>query len=230
MWQNLTNCGLNTDMRSRPRQNPIPPLVITGGILSLMILAGLWCTEWKSAYTDTAIRAFFAESARPVQQSRNICIPQAPAPETEITCEPMLYLSEALPDAMEIEDIPSPQPEQVLLLACELSETEPAPSPPSTKSSTLAPPSQLIPPRPGETPAPPYPPQLRSARRSGHAQVRIHIDATGKPTHVDIISATHPAFATAAQECILARWHFTPARQGNTPVPSTAIQTILFRM
>lgn len=230
MWQNLTNCGLNTDMRSRPQQNPVPALVITGGILSLMLLAGLWCAEWKSEYAGTAIRAYFAESSPPVQKSRHISIPQAPPPETEIACETMLYLCDSLPDAMETEDMPSPQPEQLLQLACELPDTEPTQSRPPTKSTTSAKPTQLIPPAPGETPAPPYPPQLRSARRSGHAQVRIHIDATGNPTHVDIISATHPAFATAAQQCILTRWHFTPARQGNTPVPSTAIQTIHFRM
>ncbi len=219
-------------MRPRPQQSAVPALAITAIILGLILLVGLWCAERQQEYTGTAIQAYFAAPSRPVQQSRNIRCPQAPPPEMELASAPMLHLTTTMPEVIEAEDFFLPEQEPLLLLSCELSEAAPKKNQTTatTRNSTSESLAPLIPPSPESAPAPPYPAQLRAARRSGHVQARIHVDATGKPTRVDIVSSTHPAFATAAQECILKHWCFVPAHRSNIPVASTVLQTIHFRM
>lgn len=103
---------------------------------------------------------------------------------------------------------------------------------PHTQARVPAPETALTytPPQYAATPQPPYPRELLRRRVEGSVRVRIHIDPQGKPLAVEIISATHPAFAKAAKQTILSAWRFHPAHNGPSPVSATVVTTVRFVM
>ncbi len=103
---------------------------------------------------------------------------------------------------------------------------------PHTQARVPAPETALTytPPQYAATPQPPYPKELLRRRIEGSVRVRIHIAPQGKPLAVEIISATHPAFAKAAKQTILSAWRFHPAHNGPSPVSATVVTTVRFVM
>lgn len=224
-------------MKQRPPETPLAPLAITGGILSLLALAGLCSSEWHTGEAASSIQAYFAENEPQTESRVALHLASAPAPEIQIISAPIASPELLLPEEWndtEPEELPPPTPELPLVLATEilpaLPVEPPQPPQPTRTSTPEAPPARLAPPVALHTPSPPYPPALRARRRSGSVQVRIHINRAGTPTAVEVLSATHPAFATATQQHILHHWRFSPARRGDTAVDSTAAQTVYFRI
>ena len=103
---------------------------------------------------------------------------------------------------------------------------------PHTQARVPAPETALTytPPQYAATPQPPYPKELLRRRIEGSVRVRIHIDPHGKPLAVEIISATHPAFAKAAKQTILSAWRFHPAHNGPSTVSASVVTTVRFVM
>lgn len=79
-------------------------------------------------------------------------------------------------------------------------------------------------------PQPVYPQEAQRRRISGTVKIRIHINAFGKPTGVDILSSPHPALSESTRQTILTSWHFIAARKGKTSVKSTVITAVIFQL
>ena len=222
-------------MKQRPSQSPLPALAITCGILLAAALVGLCCSEMYSGETGWHIQAYFVaaeqQPTRSIETSRVAAPPPDMALATEATANPELLLPGEWDTATD-EEVAQHEPELPLLLTAEITQ-QPTPqtstAPPSSPTPKTEP-SMCTEPILLHGPAPAYPPALRASRRSGSVQVRIHIDTSGCPTAVDILSASHHAFAQAARQCILKSWRFTPARRGNAAISSTAVQTVNFRI
>lgn len=224
----------------RPQQNPCAALAITLCLLAAMACAGLHLVEWRAPSNGSNLHGFFVP-------------PPEKHPALPIACRVPPQLTDPQPLAegsayLETQELAPIEPEEAPLL----SETEPplqlptelAYSPPPAAAKPAEPqpvaprpiardtPTRLssTPPKLLHAPHPDYPPTLRASRRSGSVQVRIHIDASGKPTAVDILNSSHPAFAEAARRCILGAWRFAPALSGGRAQASTALQTIRFSL
>ena len=72
-----------------------------------------------------------------------------------------------------------------------------------------------------------YPPLLREAGITAHAQVRLSISATGEVLQVRTLSATHPEAGQAAERA-MARARFRPARTGGRPVAVEVVLPVVF--
>ena len=77
---------------------------------------------------------------------------------------------------------------------------------------------------------PPYPAIEERAQREGQVRVRITIDANGRVTAIDQLSATSDAFWRVTQRQALSRWRFRPATVDGRPVESTMLFTVTFRL
>ena len=222
-------------MKPRPPQSPLPALGITCGILLAAGVAGLCCSEMYSGETGCHMQAYFVaaepQMPRSIETSRIAALPPDIALVTEATANPELLLPEEWDTATD-EEVAQHEPELPLQLTAEITpQSKPQQNLPTTTFPTpKATPAVCTAPTLLHGPTPAYPPELRASRRSGSAQVRIHIDTSGCPTAVDILSASHPAFAQAARQCILKSWRFSPARRGNAAISSTAVQTVNFRI
>jgi TonB family protein len=97
-------------------------------------------------------------------------------------------------------------------------ETQPAPAP----APTLTKPPALI-----EAAAPVYPPAALAAGREAAVTVRIHIDATGTVTQVDVVTPVGNGFDEAAVEAA-EQYVFTPAEWDGKPGPIVVETTIHF--
>jgi periplasmic protein TonB len=76
---------------------------------------------------------------------------------------------------------------------------------------------------------PVYPPDLRGARVEGDVRVKFLIRSDGSVGRVEIVSASHPRFAEAAERAVR-RWRFQPGEKRGRPVAVWALQTIPFRI
>jgi periplasmic protein TonB len=78
-------------------------------------------------------------------------------------------------------------------------------------------------------PAPPYPAQALRMQMSGVVTLKVRVDAQGRP--VDAVvegSSGYKLLDAAALKFVLARWHFIPARQGDTAIEAYALVPISF--
>lgn len=81
------------------------------------------------------------------------------------------------------------------------------------------------------TPRPPYPPLLREQHIEGSVRVRILLDASGRPTAVDILTGSgHAAFDDTARRWILNHWTFYPAERDGKAIPGRVVTQIHFVM
>lgn len=235
-------------MPKRPPQNPLGALAITACLLGGLAAAGYYVAEWRIPESTGHIHAFFVSPDTSAPQYSPLQPPPEPTlPAPELAIASTLHLSPAeapgiLEDALELsegelplilpEDVapetsPTPAPERVK-----------APQPPARPAARPQPRQQparqtqqatITPPRLLQAPHPTYPAALKASRRSGQVRVRIHIDAAGRPTAVDILSSSHQAFAESARQCILHKWRFAPATSSGKPIASSAVQTISFK-
>jgi protein TonB len=77
---------------------------------------------------------------------------------------------------------------------------------------------------------PPYPPSMQREGLEGAVTLRVMIDARGRVSAVEEVSATHPAFFEAARRHALRAWRFRPATRDGIAVPSEQIMTLRFQL
>ncbi len=159
-------------------------------------------------------------------------IPDEKAPQS-------FYLIDTTPLFPPVDNAPQPDiaelaDESAPLITADLTETyeETAPLSPknSPHKSAQSEETAYTPPQYAATPQPPYPKDLQRRRISGTVRVRIHINALGAPTSVEILSSTHPSFSQAAKQAILSSWRFTPAASAGTPVAASITTNINFTL
>ncbi|MBR5213778.1 MAG: energy transducer TonB [Akkermansia sp.] len=159
---------------------------------------------------------------------------QDPEPLYLIDTTPQLSTVETIPH-IDIPDLTEDAPPLMAAILCEITAED---APVDTKKTAPAPnqsphghpteQNNYTPPQYAATPQPPYPKDLQRRRISGNVRVRIHINAQGTPTAVDILSSSHPAFSQATQHAILTSWRFTPATDGNNCVAATVTTSVVF--
>lgn len=76
---------------------------------------------------------------------------------------------------------------------------------------------------------PHYPTELLRRQVEGSATVRVTIDEKGALVAVEIVSATHPEFAKAAEESVR-KWKFSPGVKDGSPVTSQLTFPIRFKL
>lgn len=79
-------------------------------------------------------------------------------------------------------------------------------------------------------PRPAYPPLARRLGEQGQVLLRAYVSAEGRPEQVELRRTSgSPRLDAAAQETVR-RWHFVPARRGNTPIAAWVLIPINFRL
>ena len=78
-------------------------------------------------------------------------------------------------------------------------------------------------------PKPPYPPQLEEDGVSGTVKLRVMVEANGKPSSVEVLSATRPEFARSAEKTVRERFTFVPAKRNGQPVRQSYTFTLRFK-
>lgn len=78
-------------------------------------------------------------------------------------------------------------------------------------------------------PKPPYPPQLLEEGVGGTVKLRVMVEADGKPSSVEIVSASHPLFGRSAQQTVRDRYTFRPATRNGQPIRHSYVFSITFR-
>lgn len=71
-----------------------------------------------------------------------------------------------------------------------------------------------------EAPRPQYPEHARREGRQGRVLLRVLVDAEGKPITVEVNRSSGSESLDRAAADAVRRWHFSPARKGDTPVES----------
>lgn len=81
-----------------------------------------------------------------------------------------------------------------------------------------------------DNPAPQYPKLSRRRGEQGKVTLRVRVRADGRAESVEIThSSGHPRLDDAARETVQS-WRFVPARQGETPIDSSLLVPIVFRL
>ncbi|NMF97305.1 energy transducer TonB [Aromatoleum toluolicum] len=81
-----------------------------------------------------------------------------------------------------------------------------------------------------DNPAPQYPKLSRRRGEQGKVTLRVRVRADGRAEAVEIAhSSGHPRLDDAALETVRS-WRFVPARQGDTPIDSSLLVPIAFRL
>ncbi|HEY8947548.1 MAG TPA: TonB family protein [Rhizomicrobium sp.] len=76
-----------------------------------------------------------------------------------------------------------------------------------------------------------YPPLAVRLNHEGATTVAIKIGADGSVQGVDISNSSgFPELDEAAQKCVQARWHFSPATENGAPVASTKQYRIVWKL
>ena len=223
----------------RPQQNPLPALIITLLLTGTLAAAGLYFSVLEPCeQSGKIIQTVFTPLQKQEAKQYALFIPALPTMDVQPHCESTIILQpqeapQQLPEQEELTtslelplllmaDLKAPEPPARLTASTPRRQVPPQAAP-RQEQDTYTPPALL------STSAPAYPSALRSSRRTGLVQLRIHINTEGKPTSVEIISSSHPAFAETARSHILSHWKFTPARRNGKAVAATAIQKIHFQ-
>lgn len=114
---------------------------------------------------------------------------------------------------------------------------EPRPLPPveaRVAPPTAPVPTPIVPPSLNadylDNPAPAYPPLARRMGEEGRVLLRVHVEASGLPSKVDIrTSSGSERLDHAALEAVK-RWKFVPAKQGDKTVPAYVVVPISFNL
>ncbi|MBH5328625.1 energy transducer TonB [Eikenella sp. S3360] len=77
-------------------------------------------------------------------------------------------------------------------------------------------------------PKPPYPPQLEEEGISGTVRLRVMVETNGKPSSVEVLSATHPLFGRSAEKTVRERYTFVPAKRNGQPIRASYTFTLRF--
>lgn len=77
---------------------------------------------------------------------------------------------------------------------------------------------------------PPYPPSEEKMEREGRVSIRVTIGTDGRVKAAQKVSATSEAFYRATERHALRAWRFRPATVEGTPVESSKVLTVHFRL
>jgi protein TonB len=77
---------------------------------------------------------------------------------------------------------------------------------------------------------PDYPPALRREGLEGNVRVRVTIDARGRVSAVELVSASNPIFFEETRRQALRSWRFVPATRDGVAVDSVQTMTVRFRL
>lgn len=131
-----------------------------------------------------------------------------------------------LPAQAQVASVPAmTAPPDPRLLPVEARSAPPAPP---------APPAAIVPPSFNanylDNPAPAYPPLARRLGEEGRVTLRVHVEASGLPSQVEVrISSGSERLDQAALEAVK-RWKFVPAKQGDVAVPASVVVPISFSL
>ncbi len=215
-------------MRQERNSATAKALGVTLALLGILAAIGLYSTDWQNTDKGLAIQSFFVFPTPQSPQYIETPPINIPEPTLQLAIQPILHLDSNYVPESELEQTEQTDQSLPLIIETEITRSEEIKKPKSSPAPKTEP--AITPPLLLKSPAPDYPATLRYSRRSGSVRLRIHIDTSGTPTQVEILSTTHPAFAQAARECILSRWRFSPALRNSTAIPSTAVQTINFNL
>ncbi len=117
----------------------------------------------------------------------------------------------------------------------QVSEPQPeAPAEPASASSASVDQPAVIPPRFDaaylNNPPPRYPAASRHLGEQGRVLVRVYVDASGLPAHVELNkSSGYVRLDNAALEAVR-RWRFAPARQGEQSIGAWVLVPVVFNL
>lgn len=77
-------------------------------------------------------------------------------------------------------------------------------------------------------PLPPYPAMAKQQRLAGIVELKVSVDAQGRPTNVQVVSG-HPVLAAVAVNTVKRQWRFTPATADGKPVAGETTVRLNFR-
>lgn len=206
---------------------PVLLLMLAGGVLARQAIY-----HSHQSRTNTHITATLSTTSPPEETLSHVKIelPELPPPPAMFEPESPTYSAHF---EFSDEGIELPQEEECITAMLSPAELPPEQSitprkaPQKQKPSATA---DYTPPKYASTPQPPYPSVLQRQKLSGSVRVRIRINTQGKPTSVEIINATHPAFAQSARQTVMSQWRFIPAREGSAPVAAFVTTTIFFKL
>ena len=107
--------------------------------------------------------------------------------------------------------------------------TIPAKSPPPPKTPSEAGPGDVEPIL-IEAPSPTYPSASVRLREEGSVRCRLHVDAAGAVTKVEVVEPSGFARLDRAAVEAFRRWRFQPRETEGKPVPTTVLHTFTFRL
>ena len=64
---------------------------------------------------------------------------------------------------------------------------------------------------------------------SGTVKLRVMVEANGKPSSVEIVSASHPLFGASAANTVRQSYTFVPAKRNGQPVRQSYTFTLRFK-
>lgn len=82
----------------------------------------------------------------------------------------------------------------------------------------------------GDALKPPYPNDKLRAEEEAVLRLRLTIDARGRVTAVEPLSAADPSFLEAARRHIIRAWRYKPATEDGVAVPTTTVINLSFRL
>ncbi|KLJ02866.1 hypothetical protein WQ56_00890 [Luteimonas sp. FCS-9] len=104
----------------------------------------------------------------------------------------------------------------------------PAPAPAVPPSAAAPAPVADSAPRPRSTPQPRYPRASLRRNETGEVMLRVHVDADGRVSDIDVIAASGHARLDRAAVSAVRRWRFEPAMRDGRPVPGEVRVPVLF--
>jgi protein TonB len=112
-------------------------------------------------------------------------------------------------------------------------ELPPVSAPPALAAAS-APPAHLAPPRFDadylDNPAPTYPSLARRAGEEGKVMLRVFVEASGKPSKIEVRSSSGSQRLDDAAMAAVRRWKFVPARRGEEYVAAWVLVPISFSL
>lgn len=209
-------------------------------VVAMVCIAGGWALHipvfqatGAGPCNFTGVAFIPADEAEPCPQKANLRQPAAAAAAAP-TLPPIPALTADCDVCTGELDLLQATPADDILLATnaealqEPPHTTESPQTPATAEeaeSTYTPPAFL------RCPRPPYPLRMKQRKIHGNVSVIIHINADGSPSEVIITDTCgNPQLDRHTRNWILQHWLFTPARRGNTHLPSQVKTCIIYAL
>lgn len=205
------------------------------GVAVVLVLHGAALTALAMSKMDMPVMKVF----NPLE-IENITIPPDPEPIPDPQPQPKSQPKQQLDSVAPIvRDLPTPRmPDLIVPNVPDVPIFTPRPS-----GQDIAPPSDPPKPTPKADPVraeaqmlrstelqPPYPASEMRAQAEGSVVIRVIIGANGRVVRAEKVSATSSAFYEATERHALRSWRFKPATVDGSPVESTKVITVRFRL